>query len=81
MKHFRTAAGKWSRRLTDELVFPSVLMQTLYWSIVAKRELSEAVDFLDDVRSYPHLYHHKLWVVTKRMRSRWKWDSGGWSCG
>lgn len=41
--------------MTDELVFPSVLMQTLYWSTVAKRELSEAVDFLDDVRSYPHL--------------------------
>lgn len=50
-----TAAGKRSRRLTDELVFPSVLMQTLYWSTVAKRELSEAVDFLDDVHSYPHL--------------------------
>ena len=67
-----TSDGRIERDIDSWIRAMSAVVQTLYWSVVVKRELSQKarLSVYWPIFVPTLICGHKLWVMTKRMSSR-----------
>ncbi|KAK3550678.1 hypothetical protein QTP70_002404 [Hemibagrus guttatus] len=67
-----TSEGRMDREIDRQIGAVAAVMQSMYWSVVVKKELSQKAKLSIYQSIYvPTLtYGHELWVMTERIRSR-----------
>ncbi|KAK3543058.1 hypothetical protein QTP70_010549 [Hemibagrus guttatus] len=64
-----TSEGRMDNEIDRRIGAVAAVMQSMYWSVVVKKELSQKANY-QSIYVPTLTYAHELWVMTKRTRSR-----------